>query len=82
MEYYKDVRDQNGGHVDPNIFRTNQDPSTWACNEGSQTDPKDDPRVADPENISSKTVLSDDLDELIFVEEDSTDEKYWPQVIQ
>ena len=77
MEYYKDVRDQNGGHVDPNIFRTNP-----ACDVGSQTDPKDDPTVADPENISSKTVLSDDLDELIFVEEDSTDEKYWPQVIQ
>ena len=77
MEYCKDIRDQNGGHVDPNIFRTNP-----ACNAGSQTDPNDDPRVADPENISSKTVLSDDLDELIFVEEDSTDEKYWPQVIQ
>ena len=77
MEYYKDIRDQNGGHVDPNIVRTNP-----ACNVGSQTDPKDDPGVADPENISSKTVLSDDLDEVIFVEEDSTDEKYCPQVIQ
>jgi len=46
MEYYKDVRDQNGGHVDPNIFRTNP-----ACDVGSQTDPKDDQKSTREEFI-------------------------------